>query len=1072
MLWLLPLLLLAAPEPHLVVQRGHADQLISIVYTADGRRLVTLERKRLNVWDLRTRLLMHSIDAADSTDPYLALVRRNDGKLVLVTQKRAGVFDPVTLRFDKQTDGAFDICDVTTSNPSCAGKYSFDTKGLAPWSVSDAELSLGISTNLSNLLKPSTPPQAPGTIDLSIRPPRVYNSARRLHAAQHVIGKNYNELPNAVVVYAEDGKVLSEVPLGDDRGAESIDISPDGTRFAYCHRETVSKERTQHRVSLVRVGELKPFAHAQYDADNELFAGLCKIRFSPDGNTLVMALAEKVRLLDTSDGSLVAELFPRVQRVVSMNTANISQLELLTSGGKSNWDLSTGRLTTQASVTADVLLAISNDRRLALTCKDRRGLHEKSEAYLIDMKTQKPLRTWTFITRCFGGGFDERGTRFWLASGDDYLIYGALDAKGKPTKEQRLTSHGHNAVFQGDNLFVATSKSFVSIDTVTNAKRYAQDLSTFYITGVALTRDGKHAMTAYGGDCESRVIKVFDAKTLLTVESYELLKVTTTGSTCSQGDTYSAANIDVSPSGRYLGFNAYEGKATLFDRTTNQQMRTTCGHTKRVSFTEDERFAIHALEDGSMCAWDLKQNTVAAVLAVVGQDEGIIALPSGHYMASKKALDAVAFEQNGRVFPVAQFDLRLNRPDVVLERLGYAPPNLTKAYKRAWEKRVERSSAKATAFALEFTLPEAEIKNALPPQTSTRGVVLSIGAKAAKAELASLHVFVNDVPLFGRAGKAISGATFLSDVPFELSAGRNRVEVMVRDANGADSLREVLATKLTGVTSARKRFVVAIGVSDYSDDAFDLNYAAKDAADFSGQLHKEAKAFSQTSVKVIADKDATRETIQAAKAFFANATVDDQVVLFAAGHGVLDSQLDYYFATSDLDFSAPQRRGLAYSDLEGLLEDTKARSRLFFLDTCHSGEVDKTGVSLVTATSGPVKNRGLKKVRLSSDGLALQETLGLMREQFASFERGAGARVFSAASGSEFAYESGAWKNGVFTYSILQGLAGKDGDANRDGEVSVSELFRYVAKSVNLLTNGLQTPNARVDGIALDDIMR
>lgn len=1072
MLSLLPLLLLTATEPHLVVQRGHAEQLVSIVFTADGRRLVTLERKRLNVWDLRTRLLLHSVDAADVMDPYRALIRRRDGKLVLITEKRAGLFDPVTLRFDKQLDGTFNVCDVATSNPSCSGKYNFDTKGVDPWSVSDAERSIGISANLNTLLQPATPPRPSGPLDFSMRSPHVYNGARRLHAAQHAIGNNDKELPNAVVIYAEDGKLLSEIPLGDDRGAESIDISPDGTRFAYCHRETVSKERTQHRVSLVRVGESKPFAHAQYDADNELFAGLCQIRFSPDGNTLVMALAEKIRLLDTTDGSLVAELFPRVQRIVSMRTTNASRLKLLTPSGLSEWDLGTGRLTTQTSIVADVVLAISDDRRLALTCKDGRGLTEKSTAYIVDMKTLKSLKMWSLNTRCFGGGFDDAARRFWLATGDDYLIYGALDAKGKPTKEQRITSDGHNAVFHGDNLFVATGKSFVSVNTVTQTKTYANDVSAFYVTAVALTRDGQQAITAYGGDCEPRVIKVFDAKTLKTTEAYELLQVTVTGSTCSRGDTYSARNLDVSPSGRYLGFNAYEGKATLFDRTTKQQIRTTCGHTTAVSFTDDERLAIHALDDGSLCAWDLKQSTVAAVLAVVGQEEGIMALPSGHYMASKKALDAIAFEQSGRVFPVAQFDLLLNRPDVVLERLGYAQPNLVKAYKRAWEKRVERSATKAGGLALEFSLPEAEIKNALPPQTSSRAAVLSIGATAAKAALASLHVFVNDVPLFGRAGKAISGTTFSGEVPFELSAGRNKVEVMVRDANGADSLREVLETKLIGTAAPRKRFVVAIGVSDYSDDSFDLNYASKDASDFSSQLQKEAKVFSQTSVKVISDKDATRETIQAAKAFFANATVDDQVVLFAAGHGVLDSQLDYYFATTDLDFAAPQKRGLAYSDLEALLEDTKARSKLFFLDTCHSGEVDKTGASLVAATSGPVKNRGMKKVQLSSDGLALQETLGLMRDQFASFERGAGARVFSAASGSEFAYESGAWKNGVFTYSILQGLTGKDGDANKDGKVSVSELFQYVSKSVNALTNGMQTPNARVEGIELDDIMR
>jgi uncharacterized caspase-like protein len=91
-----------------------------------------------------------------------------------------------------------------------------------------------------------------------------------------------------------------------------------------------------------------------------------------------------------------------------------------------------------------------------------------------------------------------------------------------------------------------------------------------------------------------------------------------------------------------------------------------------------------------------------------------------------------------------------------------------------------------------------------------------------------------------------------------------------------------------------------------------------------------------------------------------------------------------------------------------------------------------------------------------------------MQELFANLQRGSGAAVITASSGVEYALESQKWKNGVFTYSVLEGLQSKKADTNKDGEVRVSELRDYVVRRVKELTNGQQTPTSRQESIEFD----
>ncbi|HOJ29958.1 MAG TPA: hypothetical protein PL059_12875 [Spirochaetota bacterium] len=79
-----------------------------------------------------------------------------------------------------------------------------------------------------------------------------------------------------------------------------------------------------------------------------------------------------------------------------------------------------------------------------------------------------------------------------------------------------------------------------------------------------------------------------------------------------------------------------------------------------------------------------------------------------------------------------------------------------------------------------------------------------------------------------------------------------------------------------------------------------------------------------------------------------------------------------------------------------------------------------------------------------------------------------GAIVISSAGGEEYAYESAQWKNGVFTFSVIEGLTMKKADRNKDGIITISELMSYVANRTRELTGGRQNPTSRKENVEMD----
>ncbi len=224
-------------------------------------------------------------------------------------------------------------------------------------------------------------------------------------------------------------------------------------------------------------------------------------------------------------------------------------------------------------------------------------------------------------------------------------------------------------------------------------------------------------------------------------------------------------------------------------------------------------------------------------------------------------------------------------------------------------------------------------------------------------------------------------------------------------------------------------FLLAIGVSEYAKNEYDLAFAAKDARDLSGVFNAQSGLlYKKVEMRVLSNKLATSRSILEGLTWLkATPTADDVAVLFLAGHGLNDIDDTYYFAPHDVDVARLAETGVPEQHFRDALANIRGKT-LFFVDTCFSGR---------------------------SVGTFKQSDLTKLANKLSSPENG--VIVFSASHGRQASLEEPSWQNGAFTKALVAGLVG-EADYRKEGLVTHRGLDYYVGYEVKKLTNNQQQP--------------
>ena len=322
--------------------------------------------------------------------------------------------------------------------------------------------------------------------------------------------------------------------------------------------------------------------------------------------------------------------------------------------------------------------------------------------------------------------------------------------------------------------------------------------------------------------------------------------------------------------------------------------------------------------------------------------------------------------------------------------------------------------------------------------TSSRGV-------------ASATVMLNGAEVWTQAERTPQKSVAVA-VPVTLRPGANAVVLTAVEADGTvrQELRTITydAPKVAATppattappappAPAHERWAVVIGVGNYESAAIPrLRYTVPDAEAIYQTLIGPA-GFKKDNVLLLTDRSERKPTLRNIKwalgTFLGrSARKDDTVVIFFAGHGApeVDTRglerdgLAKYLIPSDADPDDLYSTALPMDELQTIFGRIEAERVVAFLDACYSGAAGGRTFSAKKTRAGSVDDLFLERLTRSK-----------------------GRAIITASRTSEVSIELPELGHGIFSYYLVSGLKGA-ADLNRDGIVSLQELYEYVEQQV------------------------
>ena len=236
------------------------------------------------------------------------------------------------------------------------------------------------------------------------------------------------------------------------------------------------------------------------------------------------------------------------------------------------------------------------------------------------------------------------------------------------------------------------------------------------------------------------------------------------------------------------------------------------------------------------------------------------------------------------------------------------------------------------------------------------------------------------------------------------------------------------APKVAAATGYANSWAIVIGINDYAKWP-KLQYAVRDAQGVRSAL-VDKFGFAPERVVTLENAAATRAGILAAfhdRLAHGGVQKNDRIFVFFAGHGAtrhLSSGRDLgYIVPYDSDPEQFATDAIPMTDIQNIAESLTAKHILFVMDACYSG---------------------LGLTRGGGAGAYLRDNA-----------RRVGRQMLTAGGTDQLVSDGGPNGHSVFTWTLLQGLAGK-GDLNGDGIITATELAAYVAPAVASVSS--QTP--------------
>ncbi len=271
------------------------------------------------------------------------------------------------------------------------------------------------------------------------------------------------------------------------------------------------------------------------------------------------------------------------------------------------------------------------------------------------------------------------------------------------------------------------------------------------------------------------------------------------------------------------------------------------------------------------------------------------------------------------------------------------------------------------------------------------------------------------------------------EIEVQLIQGLNEFSAVAINSQGTESIPEKLNIVFTPKQQSLikpqgiQAHLLIIGIDEYQNSKYNLNYAVADATGFQESVQSGlSNITSKTHLYFVKNEEAIRENIIAKLNEIASlANPQDIFIFYYAGHGVVsqDAEKEFYIVPTDVtqlygDDGALKQKGISASELKKVASGIVAQKQLYILDACQSA-----GALTTLAARGATEEKAI-----------------------AQLARSTGTHWLTASGSQQFATEFDELGHGVFTYALLEALAGKADSG--DKRVTVNELKAYLESRV------------------------
>lgn len=319
------------------------------------------------------------------------------------------------------------------------------------------------------------------------------------------------------------------------------------------------------------------------------------------------------------------------------------------------------------------------------------------------------------------------------------------------------------------------------------------------------------------------------------------------------------------------------------------------------------------------------------------------------------------------------------------------------------------------------------------PQVNKKELTVEVNVTDQGGGIDEVRLYVNDklVQTTQRGFKTIEKLREQNTKTFDISLikGENIIKATAFNNQRTESIPGEISVFYKGAEKTSDLFVLVIGINDYKNPRYKLNYAIADATGFKNEVEKGSRSiFGSVNINYLKNSEVTRERIlQAFESLKSKANQEDVFVFYYAGHGVMSEEKESQFYIVPYDVTQLygnndmlKNKAISAEELQTFSTELKAQKQMFVFDACQSG-----GMTELLALRGAAEEKAI-----------------------AQLARSTGTYWLAASSSQQFATEFSELGHGIFTYSIILGLQGRADAGSKDKKITIMELSAFINDKV------------------------